>query len=644
MGFLPTGSLPWHFTLPGIYSRRFVSVSPSQSMTPPSHSDPPDSLPQAEQRIESWGEIAAYLRREIRTVQRWERNLGLPVHRLTVGKTSSVYAFRSELDRWYREREPRLLNDEPEPPGQGVDEQDDSSGAEPDNSKRKYWWIGGIAFAALAAIGLAVWLWSTPNPPRITRVPETKSPETKIADAAPAPLTKVRLFVRPFDSQADDASDKQFTDGLTEEINTQLGRLDPDRLGVIAPTSSRLLSAKSISDLETLLRVQFVLEGSVRRAGKQVRIDLQLISVKDQTPVWAESYTDNLRDILKVQDKVAGAVSQTILAKLPPPAASAPPPAIDPEGYQQYLQGRRYWAVRDIPRSVAAYQQAVAKMPGYVLGHSGLASAYLLLGQAPNDGVPAAESVPKARAEAQRALQLDSRNAEAHDVLAFIAMSYDWDFPTAEREFREAIRLEPNNPTAHQWWGQYLMARNRLAEAQAETSKALDLDPVSPIFTTARAEAYYYARDYDSTIAHSKLTLEQTPNFLLAEFWLASAYREKKMYPEAIQHFQIACQIAPDNPALLMSYGHALAVSGDKTGAERVLQQLNDLSRRRYTPAIYFAGIYTGMGDKDRAFVALEKAMLERDDRLIFLAVDPIADPLRSDARFHSVLARLGLP
>lgn len=616
-------------------------------MTTPSQPPVPDSLPQAEQRIESWGEIATYLRREIRTVQRWERNLGLPVHRLTVGKTSSVYAFRSELDRWYREREPRLLNDEPDPapPGQSADEQDDSSGSKPDDdSKPKYWLIGGVAIAVLAIAAVAVWLMSIPNPPRITRVPETKIPETKITETSPTPLTKVRLFVRPFDTQADDAGDKQFTEGLTEEINTQLGRLDPDRLGVIAPTSSRLLKGKPIAELETLLRVQFVLEGSVRRAGKQVRIDLQLISAKDQTPVWAESYTDNLRDILKVQDKVAGAVAQTILAKLPPPAISAPPPAIDPEGYQQYLQGRRYWAVRDIPHSVAAYQQAVARMPGYVQGHSGLASAYLLLGQAPNDGVPAAQSVPKARAEAQRALQLDSRNAEAHDVLAFIAMSYDWDFPAAEREFREAIRLEPNNPTAHQWWGQYLMARNRLAEAQAETSKALDLDPVSPIFTTARAEVYYYARDYDSTIAHSKLTLEQTPNFLLAEFWLASAYREKKMFPEAIQHFQIACRIAPDNPALLMSYGHALAVSGDKAGAEKVLKQLSDLSKHRYTPAIYFAGMQTGMGDKDQAFASLEKAFIERDDRLVFLAVDPIADPLRSDARFRNLLARLRLP
>jgi cytochrome c-type biogenesis protein CcmH/NrfG len=240
-------------------------------------------------------------------------------------------------------------------------------------------------------------------------------------------------------------------------------------------------------------------------------------------------------------------------------------------------------------------------------------------------------------------LAIDPSNAEAHYVLANLAMSYDWDFSTAEREFSEALRLEPNNPTAHQWLGQYWMVRNHIPEAQTETGKALDLDPVSPIFTTARAEAYYYAHDFDSTISDAKLTLDQTPNFVLAEFWLGSAYREKKMYPESLDHFQKACKLAPDNPALLMAYGHALASAGDIPGARKILNQLTALSHKRFVPAIYLAGIYTALAEKDSAFQWLDKAVEEHDDRLIYLGVDPIADPLRSDPRFRALMKRLHL-
>jgi len=294
--------------------------------------------------------------------------------------------------------------------------------------------------------------------------------------------------------------------------------------------------------------------------------------------------------------------------------------------------------------SVKEYERAVALMPDYALAHSGLASAYALLGQAPNDGVPATTSAPKAIAEARRALEFNKDNSEAHYVLGNIAMSYTWDFPTAERELKEAIRIEPNNPTAHQWMGQYYMVTNRIADAQAETGKALDLDPVSPIFTIARAEASYYAHDFDATIANANLTLEQAPHFVLAEFWLGSAYREKHMYPESLQHFRNATTLVPNNPGLLMAYGYALAVSGDAQGAHNVLTQLQSLSQHRFVPAIYLAGIYTGLGDKNSAFRWLDKAVTEHNDRLIYLKVDPIADPLRSDARFARLMNQIHMP
>jgi Flp pilus assembly protein TadD len=390
--------------------------------------------------------------------------------------------------------------------------------------------------------------------------------------------------------------------------------------------------------------VEYVLEGYVQRVSSKVHINVLLISAKDETNVWTGSFDGDMADILKVQSDVAEKVGHELLSELPPPTAQPTPGQIDPVGYRAYLQGRKSWAARDLARSVNEYEQAVALMSNYAMSHSGLASAYALVGQAPNDGVPATVAAPKAIAEARRALALNANNAEAHYVLGNIAMSYSWDFPTAERELKEAIRLEPNNPTAHQWMGQYYMVTNRISEAQAETGKALDLDPVSPIFTIAKAEASYYAHEFDATIANSNLTMEQSPNFVLAEFWLGSAYREKRMYPESLQHFRNATTLVPNNPALMMAYGHALAVSGDANGARTVLGQLQTLSQHRNVPAIYFAGIYTGLGEKESAFRWLDKAVTEHNDRLIYLKVDPIADPLRSDPRFARLLSQIHMP
>jgi TolB-like protein/Flp pilus assembly protein TadD len=595
-----------------------------------------------ERRLESWGEIAAYLRREIRTVQRWEKNLGLPIHRLQVGKISSVYAYPSELDKWYQGREPQDVKEEDfteepviEPNGASPHAADSSTNLIPaivppsqtviPYYRRKSTWLAGVAF--IVVFGILVARAIFPFPP----IP------------SPTSTGKIRLFVRPFQNITGDPGQAEFTEGLTNELNTRLGRLDPKRLGVIAPTSSKQLGGKPIAELEPLLKLNYVLEGSVRRASNQVRIDVSLISAKEQTPLWSDSYTENLADILKVQDEVAETVAQKLLLNLPPVSAGASAATVDPEGYNSYLRGRRAWTTRDLERSVSSFEDAVKKMPKYVPAHSGLAASYAVIGQAPNDAMPPGVASSKAKAEVQRALDLDPTSAEAHYVRGNILMYYDWDFPAAEKELREAIRLEPGNATAHQWLAQYFMIEKRLSEAQAETDIALELDPVSPIFTTTRAEAFYYGHDFDAAIAQAKLTLEQYPNSVLGEFWLASAYREKKMYPEAIQHFRRAGTLAPNNPALLMELGHALAVSGDKTAALAVLADLQSLSSHRYVPVAYYAGIYLGLGDKNQTFTWLDRAVNERDDRLIYLAVEPMADPIRSDPRFQALLTRIHL-
>src|SRR5712671_3408327 len=610
--------------------------------------DPPTDEP----RLESWGEIAAYLRREIRTVQRWERYQGLPIRRLQIGKLGSVYAFRSELDKWFRERQPPAENAEEDAEksanGEIAAHVAVSTGREDEKSNSET--SGGQV---------------PPPRPRITRLHITITllalvvlaiviPSTYFVLGshfrAPSTTGKIRLVVLPFASLSGDPQQDYFSAGLTDEMITQLGRLDPDRLGVIAQTSSKLVAGKPIADVGRTFDVQYALEGSARRAGNHVRIDVKLIQVSDQTNLWANSYTGDLGDILNVQDEVTAAVAGQIRIALPVGApgvngAKGTARAVNPEAYDAYLRGRFYWTNRgDLHKSIQAYLQAIDKDPTYALAYAGLASAYALLGQVPYDDMLPSTAKPKARQAAERALQLDPQLGEANSVLANVSFSYDWDFDAAEREFQRALELGQNDPTAHQWFSHYCIVRNRLQQALEENSRTLGLDPVSPLFNTVRAEILYNARRYDDAIAQARRTIEQYPTYPLAYIWLGSAYREKKMYKEALEQFSQGLKFSGNQPAIAALYGHALAVSGDAAGARKTLGDLKQLAQRRYVSAIYFACIYTGLGDNKMALDWLDKAYKERNDRLVYLNVDPMADPLRSEPRFRDLMTRLHLP
>jgi len=465
----------------------------------------------------------------------------------------------------------------------------------------------------------------------------------------PALASKIRLAVLPFANLGGDASQDFFSAGLTDEMITQLGNLNPDRLGVIAATSSKIVSGKTIQEIGRMLNVQYVIEGSIRRAGNQVRIDVQLIEVKGETHLWARSYTREVGDILRTQAEVSSEVAERIGvalpgANLPGGAKLAPLRTVSPFALDAYLKGSYYWTNRnDLRESVRWFEEAIHDEPSYALAYAGLASTYLLLGQVPNDGLPPLEAKPRARDAAQRALQIDPRLGMAHAVLGNIACGFDWNMEAAGQEFREAIRLEPNNPTVHEWYGHYLIVTGHLPEARAEVSHALELDPVSPLFSTVRAETSYYARRYDRAIQQASQTLQGKSDFWLARFWLGSAYREKGMYPEAIEQFREARTQSHDNPAMIMAYGHAQARAGNKAEAQRALDDLRKLATRRHLPALYEAGIHLGLGDHDKTLAGLEKAYNEKIDRLVYLGVDPIADPLRADPRFQSLLRRIGL-
>jgi TolB-like protein/Tfp pilus assembly protein PilF len=616
----------------------------------------PEGSPLPGKKLDSWGEIASYLGREVRTVQRWERTEGLPVHRHEHKKKSTVYAFTGELDAWIKNRQPK---DDPEADAAFAREQEligtDSpieivgppvaspvpsptpNPIKPPPAAGKRVVVAMFALAILCTLSFAVFRWLQPVDPA---------------------REKVRIAVLPFTYLGGDSKPDYITEGLTEVIITALGQLDPPHLGVIAATSSKIVSGKPIAEIGRLLNVKYVIEGNVQHVGNQLRIDVQLIQVSDETHLWADSFTRELSDLLQVESDVSAAIARQVLATLPLPPSPKPPSSLrggtvhaaTPEiakSRHAYLQGKFAWGSRgDLRSSIKFFEEAIHGDPTYAEAYAGLAAATAILGQVPNDGIPPSEAKPKARDAAQKALQLNPRLAEAHAVLGNVAMSYDWDLATAEKELRRAIELNPNDPTPHEWYCHLLIVEGHNSEALAEVHHALDLDPVNPLFHAVLAETYYFGRSYDAAIEEAQQVVKLHPGSLSAQFWLGSAYREKKMYPQAIETFknarELAHQFAGDNPAMIMAYGHTQALAGNATEARAALQQLQQLAATRFVPNLYPAAIHVGLGEAEEAFRLLDLAYQERIDRLVYLNVDPMADPLRSDPRFAQLMAKVG--
>jgi len=608
----------------------------------------PGGSPLPDKKLDTWKEIADYLGRETRTVQRWEKTEGLPVHRHEHQKKSTVYAYAGELDAWFKKRQPV---DDPEADAAFVPDPDTLEASsttengdpvvpipipvpvEPPPPIGKRIAVAAAAVAILCLLSYGVY---------------------RSLRGGTATPDKVRLVVLPFVNLSGDPKQDYLSAGLTDVITTQLGRLDPEHLRVIAPTSAKVMSGKPIAEIKQKLDVQYILEGSVQPVANQIRIDIRLIQASDEAQAGSDSFTRELSDFLRVESDVAEAVARKMLATLPVASQSAASQAIPPPGLvtaeaaskssEAFLKGEFLWTGRgDLKKSIALFEEAILENPYNALAYAGLAHATALVGQVPNDGMRPQEAKPEARDAAQRALKLDSRLVEAHAVLGNVAMSYEWDFPAAEKEFKTALELNPNYPTAHEWYAHLLMVEGRFNEALAETRQALELDPATPLFHVVKAEILYHARRYDEAIDESLSVVKSHPDFVLAYYWLGCAYREKKMYPQAISTFERARRITGDWPFTVMALGHAQALAGNTVEATNALNQLAQMKQTRLVPDIYPAAIYVGLGDKDQAFHFLAAAYQERVDRLVYLKVEPMADPLRSDPRFDQLLAKIGL-
>jgi TolB-like protein/predicted Zn-dependent protease len=458
------------------------------------------------------------------------------------------------------------------------------------------------------------------------------------------------LVVLPFQNLTGDPNQDFLSDGFTEEMITELSRLQPERLAVIARTSAMHYrnTQEGIDQIGRELGVQYVLEGSMRRDADRIRITAQLIQVQDQTHVWAQSYERNLRDVMGLQSDVANAIGHEIELKLSPQPAlelrrTRP---VDPQAYDAYLQGRYFWNRRTrqgLEKAIEYFDQAIGKDPTAPQFYAGLADAYALLGSTPDSSIPRPEAMEKARAAARKALQMDETLAEAHTSLAFVEMHYDWDWPGAEKEFRRALQLNPNYATAHHWYAYYLIALGRKEESVQEIRRAQDLDPLSLIIMRDVGDMLFYSRRYEEGIAQCRQALERDPNFYLAHILLGSAYQQKKEYAEMMKEYQAARAGAQDEAWALAAVGQGEAALGNRTEAGTILAELKRRSQHGQEVAYAIAAIEAVLGRRDEAFLWLDAAYRQRIGSMILLKVDPTLDSLRDDPRFGELLRRMRL-
>jgi TolB-like protein/Tfp pilus assembly protein PilF len=633
-------------------------------------------------RLDSWKAIARYVGRDVRSAQRWERERGLPVHRVPGEKGGSVFAYTAELDDWLHGRnenrppESSPTPSEPNPPvlpsGAPLSAgRDDSLAAdaispqpltdarpavagpvtpvqavEPPlfhpSAARRWAWSALAVLVGLTFIGAAYW--------------RLRPSQTH----ANSPHRRIMLAVLPFANLSGNPSQDYFADGLTEEMITDLGRLNPQALGVIARTSAMRYKGtpEDIGQIGRDLGVGYVVEGSVRREGDRVRISAQLIQVSDQTHIWAQNYERQVKEILGVQRDVAEAIAGKIRVSLEhqPGAGLGPVQAANPEAYDDYLKGLYFWnrrETRGVAESIKYFNQAIQEDPNYAPAYAALAESYTLDALASPEPKKK-EEVTKAENAARKAIALDDSAAEGHTALAGIRVFFYYDFSGAEAEFKRALELNPNYAPAHHWYGNlYLDPQGRYLDAIAELKMAQQLDPTNLIVNADLGLAYYFARQYQLAVETCKKTIDMDPSFLPPQWYLADAYHQLGMIPEEVNEYaQFTSLTYTQEPkqdqdqdrdwgkVMLSAY----QAGGYKAYLQAMLSEFQAAHRADRSPPERLATTYMLLGQNDKALDALERSYQQHAPNIIYLKADPYYDPLRTDPRFVALERKLGLP
>jgi TolB-like protein/Tfp pilus assembly protein PilF len=536
------------------------------------------------ERLETWKEIAAYLRRGVRTVRRWEKQEGLPIHRHLHKKLGTVYAHRSELDAWWSG--PRASVTEPYEAG--------------GHRRRKG-------------------------------------------------STRLMIAVLPFSNVGGDPQQDYFSDGLTEEMISQLGRFQPQALAVIARTTVMQYKGKNktIREIGEELAVDYILEGSVRCEADRVRVTAQLIDVRDQTQLWANGYEQPMRAILALQRQLAIDIGREIRLKLSPQRQTPLDDmgAVSPDAYHAHLKGRHLlnsFTPESVRRSLEQFRYAIEADPGYARSYASLAEAYERFPMWV--GAPSRQTFPLALQAAEKALELDPSLPEAYASLGLIHANYLWDWARAERHFQRALELNPDCSPAGQWYAEFLAEMGRTDEALLIIDRALLSDPLSSVVQTTRAFALWFGRRFDEAIAQAQQVLEADPQYPMALIRLGVAYAAKEMHEEAVRAFRAAGKAAPGLLDCIGLLGYAQGRAGNRRSALKQLDELRSAASARYVPPFVFAMVHLGLGEHDEALRFIEKEYDARGWYLLLIKHAPQFDPLRRHPRFRALIRRLNFP
>ncbi len=502
-------------------------------------------------------------------------------------------------------------------------------------------WIAGVALVTLMIAG--IWAGS-----RWVHGRERAMPEAAITSGTGNP--KVMLAVLPFQNLTGDAGQEYFSDGLTEEMIAQLGLMDPEHFGVIARTS--VMHYKSTQEnaeqIGRELGVQYVLEGSVRRDAERVRITAQLIRAGDQTRLWTKEFDREVQSLLAVQSEIALETADEIRQTLGTKKSGAARAAVamsreDYEAYDQYLKGMYFLNKRTAEgfnQAIGCFREAIKRNPKDAPAYAGLANSYTLLSG--YSLLPANKYMSQARAAALRAVELNDKLPEAHTALALVVQNYDWDWQTAEREFKRAIELNPNYATAHHWYAEHLGYRGRFDEAFRESDEAKRVDPLSLIIAADRGVLLYYARKYDLAIEQFRAVLEMDPDFPRGHM-IEDVYIAKGLYPEALADLEFGKRRWGSGPWYWATKAEICGQWGRQAEGESALKKLEYLSGRELVDFGAIATAAIGLGKREEGIKWLQKGYEQHSNSMTRLKVDPAYDSVREDSRFQELLKKVGL-
>ena len=456
------------------------------------------------------------------------------------------------------------------------------------------------------------------------------------------------LAVLPFENLSHDPEQDYFADGMTETLITNLSRIDT--LRVVSRTTAMHYKGtnKTLPEIAKELNVDGVVEGSVMRSGTRVRITTQLLEARTDRHVWADTYDRDLVDVLPLQSEVAEAVAQQVRIQLTPEqqARFRSAPAVNPKAYEAYLKGSFYEFADtqvSIKRAQSYFEEAIREDPNFALAYAGLAECYLDIGAF--RWMPPQDAYRHGSEAVHKALELDDTLAQAHSTLGYLDWQYAWDWLAAEREIRRAVDLNPNYVEGRVTLTWYLAWSGRRDEALAQVQKILRLDPVFPYIALQESGIYYHLRDYKSLLEAAEKSVAKNPGNWSSHYYLAVGYEGSGRPAQAVPEYQRAVELSQRDFDALAGLAHAYAAMGKRAEAEKILNELQGQSKVTYVSHYMIAVIYSGLGQKDKAFEFLEKAYQERSpDIAYFLRADLRLDTLRPDPRFQDLLRRVDFP